>query len=467
MAEPFAHWHDRVNQDWLVGIDKQQGQDWIEIRLHEIWLYQTRSRQLPTILLVEADPERFLAGFVAACSAGCPLVLGAADWGAAERRQALQQIQPDLIWGWDTALHNLEPESKHLSVDRRLQPGWILIPTGGSSGQIRFAIHTWTTLTASVQGFQQYFQVKSIHSCCVLPLYHVSGLMQFIRSFLSGGTFALLPTKAIDVAMNGLDPADFFLSLVPTQLQRLLHRSNSSGAIAWLRRFRTVLLGGAPAWPELLETARNQQIRLAPTYGMTETASQVATLKPDEFLQGKTGCGLVLPHAQIRILDGMGRSLQPLQPGTIAIQTTSLMLGYHPGNGTVDTLITDDVGFFDRDGYLHIVGRNSHKIITGGENVFPAEVEAAIRSTQLVRDVCVLGLPDPDWGEVVTAVYVPTSDDVTIADLQTAIEAELGKVKRPKRWLKLAQLPRSGQGKVNYAQLKQLCLNNHARQPSR
>jgi O-succinylbenzoic acid--CoA ligase len=462
MAEPLAHWRDRVNTNWLIGVDGQQVREWTETRLQEIRHYQQRSRYLPTILLAEAEPWQFLAGFVAACSLQCPVVLGSANWVEAEQQQVLQQTQPDLIWSDDwiatQAEASIQPPDRPL-----LQPGWILIPTGGSSGQIRFAVHTWSTLTASVQGFQHYFQVEQVNSCCVLPLYHVSGLMQFMRSFLSAGKFAVLPFKAIDTAMDWLEPADFFLSLVPTQLQRLLQRSDSSRLIEWLREFRAVLLGGAPAWPELLETARHQNVRLAPTYGMTETASQVATLKPDDFLQGQTGCGQVLPHAQITILDAMGRSLPPLQLGTIAIRAASLMLSYYP-DGCVDSILqTDDVGFFDNAGYLHIVGRKSRKIITGGENVFPAEVEAAIRSTRLVSDVCVLGLPDADWGEVVTVAYVPITDKVTIAALQAAIEPHLCKVKRPKRWIKLEQLPRNLQGKVNHEQLKeqlkqQLCL---------
>jgi o-succinylbenzoate---CoA ligase len=457
MAEPLAHWRDRANRNWLIGINGQQVREWTEIRVLELLRYQQRSNCLPVILLTEADPCRFLASFVAACSFQCPVVLGSANWVEAEQQQVLQQTQPDLIWS-DSWIATQTQKSTQPSDRPLLQPGWILIPTGGSSGQIRFAVHTWSTLTASVQGFQHYFQVEQVNSCCVLPLYHVSGLMQFMRSFLSGGKFAVLPFKAIDSAMDWLEPADFFLSLVPTQLQRLLQRSDSSRLIAWLREFRAVLLGGAPAWPELLEAARHQNIRLAPTYGMTETASQVATLKPDDFLQGQTGCGQVLPHAQIMILDAMGRSLPPLQLGTIAIQASSIMLGYYPGGRLGSILQTDDVGFFDNAGYLHIVGRKSHKIITGGENVFPAEVEAAIRSTQLVSDVCVLGLPDADWGEVVTAAYVPMSNEVTIAALQAAIAPHLCNVKRPKRWMRLEQLPRNGQGKINYTQLKQQLL---------
>ncbi|MBC6477026.1 MAG: hypothetical protein GDA56_03785 [Hormoscilla sp. GM7CHS1pb] len=119
---------------------------------------------------------------------------------------------------------------------------------------------------------------------------------------------------------------------------------------------------------------------------------------------------------------------------------------------------TDDIGYFDPQGYLHIVGRQSHKIITGGENVFPAEVEAALLATQLVSDVCAIGLPDVQWGEVVTVVYVPKSDCVSIDRLQRAIADKLSKYKRPKHWVAVDSLPRNGQGKVNRELLGQIAL---------
>jgi O-succinylbenzoic acid--CoA ligase len=186
-------------------------------------------------------------------------------------------------------------------------PNTIMIPTGGSSGKIKFAIHTWDTLMASVRGFTQYFQLNKVNSFCVLPLYHVSGLMQFMRSFTTGGKLAILPFKELDSSqIYNIEPSEFFISLVPTQLQRLLEKPD---LITWLSQFETVLLGGAPAWNELLEKARFYRIRLAPTYGMTETASQIATVKPDDFLNGKISSGQTLPHAQITICNQKGEVL--------------------------------------------------------------------------------------------------------------------------------------------------------------
>jgi len=239
-----------------------------------------------------------------------------------------------------------------------------------------------------------------------------------------------------------------------------------NSASVWLSNFQTVLLGGAPAWAELLEQARRHRIPLALTYGMTETASQVVTLKPEAFLAGNNSCGQVLPHAQVTIRSSTGELLGSNQTGIITIQADSLALGYYPEAETlnpkpkIQNLKSDDLGFFDEQGYLTIIGRRSNKIITGGENVFPAEVEAAILATQLVADVCVIGLPDQYWGQVVTAVYVPSSLKVFSASLRAAVEDKLSKFKRPKYWIQVESLPRNPQGKVNYEQLKKVATDS-------
>jgi len=421
MAEPLVILQSRQD-NWLWGIDRQALINLAEERYEAIVQYP---KNYPTILISELNPLYFLASFIAATTAHCPVFLANPSWTELEWQQLFQQVNPDLIWGITP------PNSFQIDVPSPT-PGWIMIPTGGSSGKVRFVIHTYETLLSSVMGFQEYFQIEQVSSYCVLPLYHVSGLMQFLRSLLTHGKFVTSSSKNIDFTV--VDSPEFFLSLVPTQLQRLLQNPSSE-----LSQFQTVLLGGAPAWAELLETARQHQIRLAPTYGMTETASQVATLKPDDFLQGKTGCGQVLPHAQITIAEN----------GAIAIQSQSLALGYYPNLFSTPLFQTDDLGYFDAAEYLHIIGRSSQKIITGGENVFPAEVEAGIRASGLVKDVYVLGLANPDWGEIITAVYVPVNLKVTVLMIQNFLDRELSKYKHPKRWLRVEELPRNAQGKIN------------------
>lgn len=444
----------RNAENWLLGCDRQQ--------LHSlpIDLYNQFTQQFYSpakVILAQAEPTRFLAAFIAAVAAKCHLFLGNPLWTQREWQQVFELVQPDLILG--EGIPSFPPPSSTWRSPRAPSP-LLMIPTGGSSGKIRFTIHTWQTLTASVWGFYHYFGKNAVNSFCVLPLYHVSGLMQFLRSFLTGGNFVILPFKALQitlekekshptdslVTLKNLDLEQYFISLVPTQLQRLLSRDTTS----FLSRFHTILLGGAPPWPELLDTARKYQIRLAPTYGMTETASQIVTLYPEEFLAGNNSTGQVLPHARVKILNQVGEIAKPGQPGMIAVESKSLCLGYYPDFFSAgEEFFTDDLGYFDNNGYLKIIGRRSHKIITGGENVFPNEVEAAILATQLVKDVCVIGLPDRDWGEIVTAVYVPKYCESSLEEIQNGVRDRLSKYKHPKHWIAVQELPRNQQGKMN------------------
>jgi len=455
MEEPLNYLKQRAGNDWLVGFDSHELVYLTEQLLLELTSL-LQGETPPKILLAYREPLQFLAGFIAATTAGCPVFLCNPNWVKAEWQQVFDLVQPDLIWGQE-AIANKQQKNSLIENPKSKIQNPIMIPTGGSSGQIRFAIHTWETLMASVQGFRQYFGASSVNSFCVLPLYHVSGLMQFMRSLTTCGRLVIMPFKALEAGIQGnIDPEEFFISLVPTQLQRLLHQNP-----IWLSRFHTVLLGGAPAWLQLLETARDNCIRLALTYGMTETASQIVTLNPVDFLKGTNNCGQVLPHAKVTIRNSNGEILDTNKTGIITIQADSLALGYYPDLfNEAQHFQVDDLGFFDEQGFLNIVGRNSNKIITGGENVFPDEIEAAIRATQLVTDVCAIGVPDKQWGQVVTAVYVPINTEVSIATLQTALEDKLSKFKQPKYWIPLESLPRNLQGKLNREQLQKIAISH-------
>lgn len=447
MADVLTYLEQRASDDWLIGYDSREFYQ-LSQQLFRDWSQKSNQETPLKILLAEQDPIRFLASFVAAVAANCQVFICNPNWVDQEWQQVFNLVQPNLVLG-NLPVYLPETSSKNDCNSEAK----IMIPTGGTSGKVRFAIHTWETLIASVRGFKQYFGERAINSFCVLPLYHVSGLMQFMRSFTTGGKLVVLPFKSVlEIVQNSIHK-DFFISLVPTQLARLLNPESAT----WLSYFKAVLLGGAPAWAELLEQARNFHIHLAITYGMTETASQIVTLKPEAFLRGNDSSGQVLPHAQLTIQDATGKQLGANQIGIITIKSDSLMLGYYPHFlKNQHYFQPDDLGFLDVQGYLTIVGRNSNKIITGGENVFPAEVEAAIQSTQLVIDVCVIGVSDLHWGQAVTAVYVPCREDVSQELLKLLVEDKLSKYKQPKYWLRVENVPRNYQGKVNLEQLKKL-----------
>ncbi|BDI17130.1 O-succinylbenzoic acid--CoA ligase [Nostoc cf. commune SO-36] len=454
MERPLDFLNNLAQNDWLIGYNSHQFNQIFE----ELYLELTQISACgtpPKIILAEREPLRFLASFIAACAANCPVFLCNPDWGTQEWQQAFDLVQPNIILGIGNRQWEIRNNDNYQCSIPNAPCPLIMIPTGGSSGQIKFAIHTWETLTASVQGFTEYFQLKQVNSFCVLPLHHVSGLMQFIRSFTTGGKLAILPFKAVESGqIFNIKQSKFFISLVPTQLQRLLQNPELT---EWLSQFNTVLLGGAPAWNELLEKARFHRIRLAPTYGMTETASQIATLKPDNFLNGKISSGQILPHAKVTIRNQQGEILNSNQIGNITIHAQSLALGYYPKNREYQTYFqVDDLGFLDEQGHLNIVGRNSDKIITGGENIYPSEIESAILSTQMVTDICVIGIPDKHWGQALTAIYIPKKSDISALKIQTLLKDKLSKFKIPKYWIPLQNLPRNSQGKINRQQLQQI-----------
>ena len=404
----------------------------------------------PNILIAEADEIEFLAAFMAGVIQSVNIFLGDRAWGRQEWQQVFDLVTPDLIFGdRPQEIFALENTGYPNTTARETAQSLIMIPTGGTSGKVRFTMHTWSTLSASVFGFQQHFNCSSINSCCTLPLHHVSGLMQFTRSFLTQGNLILCPYREIARQDFSFERRDYFISLVPTQLQYLIDRTPEH-----LAKFKTVLVGGAAVGRSLLDLARKYKIPLATTYGMTETASGIVTLKPEDFWAGNNSSGQILPHAQVTVERDRHGVKDKL--GLIKISCASLFLGYYP-QVRKSELMTDDLGYFDSDRYLHIVGRNSQKIITGGENVFPAEVEAAIWSTKLIKDICVIGIEDARWGQVVTAIYVPIKPDLNLESIEQKIQPQLAKYKQPKVWIAVDRLPRNDRGKINYQKLRTMC----------
>ncbi|WP_310425724.1 AMP-binding protein [Chamaesiphon sp. VAR_48_metabat_135_sub] len=434
----YAIFSRRLETGWIVGVDGRAVIDRADRKVAELIQSQ------PSFISIVPDVQRgfvaeFIADLMAGWRLGIPIFLGNPQWGSAELAQFSRLTA---------------------QVNRRQHRDLIMIPTGGSSGGVKFAMHTWQTLSASVWGFQEFYGVSAINAVCTLPLYHVSGLMQLLRSLLTDGKLFIIDFHQLyhdpNIFIEKVYIEPYFISLVPTQLAKLLDLDSQ-----WLAQFQTILLGGAPPMIKLLTRARNARLPLALTYGMTETASQITSLKPAEFLAGHNSCGRVLPHVNIELMssgeDFTQRRLD-LQAKSIRIKANSLMIGYFPNFNLANYFDPDDLGAFDLDGYLTIFGRNSGKIITGGENVFPIEVVNAIMATGLVLDVWVLGLPDSYWGQVVTAVYVGKNAAVSGEILAQAIGGEISNYKIPKHWVPVPQLPRNSLGKVLAGEIeKMLC----------
>lgn len=314
-----------------------------------------------------------------------------------------------------------------------ISTGWLCISTGGTGGILKFARHDEHTLTAAVEGFCQHFGLTKVNAVGVLPLHHVSGLMSLVRCRATDGRYVDWNWKKLE---SGRRPAlrrgPWVISLVPTQLQRLL---KSKAATAWLRRFQVILLGGGPAWPELAEAAARAGLPIALTYGLTETAAMITALRPTEFLAGRRDCGSVLPHATVRI----GRG------GMVRVGGRSLFRGYYRGKPVRGEFATEDMGRRDENGGLTVLGRHDTVIITGGKKVLPAAVEAALRATGQFADVAVVGCPHPAWGEEVVACY-PVGAKIT--EVTPRLDG-LPAYQRPKRYVALPVWPVNAQGKIN------------------
>ena len=374
--------------------------------------------------VVEArEPAEFVGKFTEAVAAGGNVFLADAGWGQAERAQFNALVARKAADGWR---------------------GWLCIPTGGSSGAIKLARHDEGTLAAAVKGFCGHFGVTKVNAVGVLPLHHVSGFMAWMRTVLTGGSHVAANWKAVEAGERPALPAgegDWFLSLVPTQLQRLI---GDREAEEWLRGFRAGFIGGAPAWPELIEAGRAARLPLAFSYGMTETAAMVTALKPEEFLAGGQGSGTALPHANVTLGE----------EGRVVVEGASLFFGYWPDTRAGEVWATEDLGRFDERGSLHVLGRRDALIITGGEKVDPAEVERVLRGTGQFADVAVIGVPDAQWGEAVVACYPAEFAPHDLEAVGRVLGSHLAGFKHPKRYVAVARWPRNAQGKVNRAELR-------------
>ena len=273
---------------------------------------------------------------------------------------------------------------------------------------------------------------------CALPVFHVGGISILLRAAIYG-TAAVLHERFEEHAVRtDLESGRATLvSLVPTMLRRLIE-AGVSGA----PRLRAALIGGAPAPRALLERALGLGIPVLQTYGMTETASQIATVPLEDALSSSGAAGRALPGVELRI----GPDREILVRGPMVARGALATDGW---------LHTGDLGSLDRDELLRVDGRLGDLIITGGENVHATEVEAALSSHAAVADAGVVGRPDPEWGEAVAAYVVragPVDAPALIAHCRTLLASH----KLPKRIEFVDALPRSPTGKLLRGRLKTL-----------
>jgi o-succinylbenzoate---CoA ligase len=328
--------------------------------------------------------------------------------------------------------------------------------TSGTSGKskgvaLTYGNHFWSA-TASA------FRIGTLpedHWLCCLPLYHVGGLNILFRCCLYGTAVVLHNSFDVENVLKSLQEDGVTLaSLVPTQLYRLLSAIENI-ATPLAHRLRLVLLGGAAATQELVIRSQAIGIPIATTYGLTETDSQVATQTPEATERKPGSVGRALPFSTIRVVNEHNQDFEPNQIGEIVVRGPTVMQEYFQNEQATQKALlagwlhTGDLGYFDIDGDLWIVQRRSDLILSGGENVYPAEVENVLRQHPSVEEVCVIGLPDTEWGQRVAAAVVTKSDKILSEEaLISYVRERLAGYKVPRIIRFVDALPLTSSGKI-------------------
>ena len=316
------------------------------------------------------------------------------------------------------ALHTLSEKPVALPVQLRLDADQAILFTSGTSGRPKGVRLGLAQHLASAAGSAERLGIEHEDRWLTcMPLYHIGGLAIVLRSALYGTSVVLHSDFDARAVLHSLQHDRISaVSLVPTMLARLL---DASGDAQFPASLRFVLLGGGPIPTDLVLRARRALVPVAASYGLTEAASQVATLAPAENEAHVGSVGQALPGVELRIVDENGRDQPAEVAGEICVRAAQVMSGYlNLPEQTARTLEagwlhTGDIGTLSTEGYLTLLDRRSDLIVSGGENVSPAEVEAVLLCHPDVAAAAVVGRSDPSWGQVVHAFVVPRAARVS------------------------------------------------------
>jgi len=293
------------------------------------------------------------------------------------------------------------------------------------------------------------------------PMFHVGGLgvsaipslylgckMVIQRFFDPSGIFRLIEQEKATI-MFGIPVMFLFMTQVP---------EFETADISSLRFF---LAGGSPCPRPLIETYMKRGVTFSQGYGMTETAPAITVLRTGDALRKLGSCGKPVFHLDIRIVDMEGNTLPRGETGEVLVKGPNVIREYwRRPEATAESIVdgwlhTGDMGYFDEEGYLYLIDRKKDMYISGGENVYPAEIEDAIMGLDKVGDVGVIGIPDEKWGEVGMAVVVPKpGEEIDEKDVVEFCKGRLAKYKVPKKVVFAEDLPRTATGKILKKELK-------------
>ena len=291
---------------------------------------------------------------------------------------------------------------------------------------------------------------------CAVPLFHISGFSILVRSLLYGNGVKLYKKFEKDGAARDIANGEVtHMSAVAVMLQRVLQELEDRELVA-SAKFKMILAGGGPVPENYIEHAHRLKLMVSQTYGMTETSSQTATLSNEDALRKLGSAGKPLFFNQIQIAD----AVSPGDVGEILIRGPHVTPGYIGRFSEKSTtregwLYTGDVGYLDEEGFLFVVDRRSDLIISGGENIYPAEIENVLLSHEAVQEAGVCGVEDVTWGQVPVA-FIVLKAEVPVEELTAFCNDRLAKYKVPKYFHIVPSLPRSGSDKLLRRKLKDL-----------
>ncbi|MDP3277966.1 MAG: class I adenylate-forming enzyme family protein [Deltaproteobacteria bacterium] len=331
-----------------------------------------------------------------------------------------------------------------------------ILYTSGTSGSPKGATLSHRAFAASARASAERLRwAPQDRWLLCLPLCHIGGLSVLTRCIQAGATVRLLarfdPQRVLEcIAEDHCTLA----SVVPTMLHTLLSIDTANS----LANLRVLLSGGAHTSDTLRAQCAQRGLALRATYGLTEVCSQVCTQPARDWSTVALGCGPVLSHVRAEIVDAAQRVCAPDEIGLLRVQGEGVMSGYlhHAPLSASDWLDTGDFASLSEDGVLTLHARRSDLIVTGGENVYPVEVEQALCASGAVHDALVVGVTDAQWGQRVGAMVVLREGTARGEPLREAIErtlsARLARYKWPTRWVFASELPLLSSGKSDRAE---------------
>jgi long-chain acyl-CoA synthetase len=350
--------------------------------------------------------------------------------------------------------------SEFKTVDRHRQDTAAILYTGGTTGIPKGAMLTHENLQTSVFNVAHYERsTQNDRALCFLPLNHVFGQIHIMNSTVfSGGGLVIQPAFDLEKALEAIDRhqvTKFYA--VPTIYIRLLRLPDLQEKMGSVRYCFSA--AASMATEVVREWKAQTGLNIYEAYGMTESASIVTYNHYYRHVVGSVGTPANLVEVQIRDLEG--NTLGQGERGEICICGPNITKGYLNNPEETESAFwgkwfrSGDIGVMDEDGYLYIVDRLKDMIITGGENVYPREVEEVLYTRPEVSECVVVGLPDPEYGERVTAFIAPRKGhQIDPASLKDYLKTRLAGFKVPKEYITVEELPKSSAGKVLKREIK-------------